>query len=198
MNAVRLMPAVASDSALVAATVAGDRAAFTALYQRHADRVFALATRILGPVDVRHDVLQETFLQLHRALPQFRGEAQFSTFLYRIAVRIATHHGKRFTKAWRRMDPQEVDACISLDSSALDRARARQELEQAFEALGTLTEERRVAFVLVGVEGLSYDEASDVLGISADAVKQRVLRARADLQDHRERCERMRRKEVIQ
>jgi RNA polymerase sigma-70 factor (ECF subfamily) len=178
-----------SDSELVQATLAGEPSAFSALFSRHADRVFALATRILGYVDGRNDVVQETFLQLHRALPSFRGDSQLSTFLYRIAVRVALHQGRRSRKAAQREAAGELDDLAS-DASLADRTEVRQELARAIALLDSLSQERRVAFVLVCLEGLTYDESAEVLGISADAVKQRVLRARADLKELITRAER--------
>src|SRR5258705_530391 len=77
------------DEVLVDRIRAGDRTAYTALYQRYADRVFARLTRLIGPGPDREDLLQQVFLELHRSLPGFRGDASLSTFLYRITVNVA-------------------------------------------------------------------------------------------------------------
>lgn len=170
-----------TDESLVASAQAGDVRAFTRIYQRHADRVFGLITKILGPVDGREDLLQDIFVQLHHALPSFRGDAQLWTFLYRIAVRSVMKHARRRRGVVLPLDSSRIDSCISADRSPSQQASDRQTLANAFSVIDTLKTERRVAFVLVAVESLSYDEAATVLDISPAAVKQRTLRARKDI-----------------
>jgi RNA polymerase sigma factor (sigma-70 family) len=108
MSTARLMlaPAVASpDEGLIAAARDGDHAAYTALYQRHAGRVYARLTQLVGPTGDREDLLQQVFLELYRALPRFRADSSIGTFIQGIAVHVALDHLRR-----RRRRPQDFTA----------------------------------------------------------------------------------------
>jgi RNA polymerase sigma-70 factor (ECF subfamily) len=172
-------PALDADLALAAVT--GDPAAFTELYSRYADRVFARIVHLLGPGSDREDVLQQVFLELHRALPRFRGDAALSTFLYRITINVVYDHLRRRLRRTAEHDPDALDALIDGDPSPEDRARRREELNQIFALLDRIKPKKRIAFVLVAIEGLSLSEAAELIGASPDAVKQRVLHARREL-----------------
>ena len=171
-----------SDSELVREVLNGRRESFTLLYRRHVDRVFALLTRILGPVDGREDLLQEVFFDLYRGLGSFRGDSKLSTYVYRIAVRAASDHlrGQRRRKITPVSDAA-WDALVSPEVSPQQRAQSRQELAQAFELLATLKPKKRIAFVLASVDGLSLPEIAEIVQAHPDAVKQRVLHARREL-----------------
>jgi RNA polymerase sigma-70 factor (ECF subfamily) len=176
------------DARLVASAVAGDRSMFTKLYNRHLDGVFARLTRLVGPAPERDDLAQQIFLDVHRALPRFRGEAAFSTFLHRIVVNVAYEYLDRQRRAKGRtlaLEPRHLDELVAPDASPETRARQRQELAWALRRLDGLSPKRRVAFVLVAVEGLSLGEAAALLGGSPDAIKQRVLEARRELTEDR-------------
>jgi RNA polymerase sigma-70 factor (ECF subfamily) len=182
----------AEDARLIAGAVAGDRGMFTELYRRHLDGVFARLTRLVGPAPERDDLAQQIFLDVHRALPRFRGDAAFSTFLHRIVVNVACDHLERQRRRDGRalaLEPRHLDELVAPDASPETRARQRQELAWALRRLDALSPKRRAAFVLVAVEGLSLEEASALLGRSPDAVKQRVLEARRELSDDRSRME---------
>jgi RNA polymerase sigma-70 factor, ECF subfamily len=182
------------DDELVTAAVAGDADAFGELYARYTDRVFARLTHLVGPTADREDVLQQIFLELHRALPRFRGDAALSTFLYRITVNVAYDHLRRRRRRPVEHDPVALDALVDGEPTPEDRARRREELGQIFVLLENIKPDKRIAFVLVAVEGLSLREAAELLGASAAVVKQRVLRARRELvaliEDRRRRAER--------
>lgn len=165
----------------VALARAGDAAAFARLYHQHVDRVYARLTRLVGPISERDDLLQQTFLRVHRALPQFRGEAELATFIHRIAVNVALDHlrGQR-----RRPLVFDDDALAAMTTEASDpgaRAAGRQELARVFALLAELPPEQRVAFVLIAIDGLTAREAGELLGITTDAAKQRALTARRAL-----------------
>lgn len=180
-----------ADEALVERIVAGDERAFAALYRGHVDRVFGLLTRLIGPVPEREDLVQQVFVDVYRALPGFRGECAFSTFLYRIVTRTAYDHLTR--KRRRRTCAELDDACDELiadEPSPAERAQKRRELERAFELLGRLKPKKRIAFVLVVVQGMSLREAAEVVGATPDAVKQRVLHARRELEQMEARLQR--------
>lgn len=181
LPAVADTPAGPDDLVLVDAVRAGEHAAFTALYHRHAGWVFARLTRLIGPGTDREDLLQQVFLELHRALPGFRGDASLATFLHRITVNVAYDHLRR---RWRRpvaYTPDALDELIDGSPSPEDRARRRGELRQVLTLLERLTPVKRIAFVLVAVEGLSLDQAAALVGARTAAVKQRVLHARREL-----------------
>jgi RNA polymerase sigma-70 factor (ECF subfamily) len=172
------------DMALVAATVAGDRRKFHELYRRHLDAVYGRLTRIVGPVAERDDLTQQIFIDLFAALPRFRGEARFSTFLHRIVVNVAYDHLTRQRRIRSRtapLDEQQLDRLIAPALSPEARAEKRQELAQVFEHLAAIRPQKRIAFVLVAVDGLSLAEAAELVAANVDTVKQRVLHARREL-----------------
>lgn len=170
-----------SDGQLVADVVSGDGGAFAELYARYADRVFVRVTRMIGPGPDCEDVLQQVFAALFRALPRFRGDAQLSTLLHRITTNVATDHLRARGRRSMVHDPAALDALIDGDPTPDDRARRRDELRQIFGLLDLIKPDKRIAFVLVAIEGLSLAEAAEQMGEHAETVKQRVLRARREL-----------------
>lgn len=171
-----------SDQEIIDAVRAGESAGFAELYRRHADRIFGLFTRLVGPVGEREDLVQEAFVAAYRALPSFRGEAAFSTFLYRIATRVGCDYLERRTRAARVTFTDAVlDELVAPEASPLERAEHRKELERAFRLLAMLSPKRRAAFVLVAIEGLSLRDAAEALGADEQAIKQRVLDGRKEL-----------------
>ena len=187
----RLAPAAEplDDAALVTRFLDGDRAAYTMLYQRYAEKVFARLTRLVGPGADREDLLQQVFLGLFRALPSFRGEAALSTFIYRITIHVACDHLRRRHR--RPVDYDAADLDELIDGSPSPEARARQhgELRQILVLLERIKPAKRIAFVLVAVEGMSLDEAAMLVEAKPEAVKQRVLHARRELMAMMERAE---------
>jgi RNA polymerase sigma-70 factor (ECF subfamily) len=153
------------------------------------DQVHVRVTRLIGPVADREDVLQHVFLALHRALPRFRGESAFSTFLYRITVNVAYDHLRHRRRRAEAHDAAALDALIDGEPGPEDRARRREELRLVFALLDRIKPKKRIAFVLVAVEGLTLGEAAALVGARADAVKQRVLHARRELVALLERAE---------
>jgi RNA polymerase sigma-70 factor (ECF subfamily) len=183
-------PEPRDDATLAMAAAEGDADAFAELYARYADRVYARITHLTGPGPDREDLLQQIFLELHRALPAFRGEASLSTFLYRIAIHVIYDHLRRRTRRAMPHDPDSLDALIDGAPTPEDRARKREELALIFSLLERIKPKKRIAFVLVAVEGLSLDEAAELVGANPEAVKQRVLHARRELVALLERAER--------
>ena len=176
------------DAALVERFLAGDRAAYTMIYQRHAERVFARLTRLVGPGPDREDLLQQVFLALYRALPGFRGDASLATFLHRITINVACDHLRRRGRRPVDYDPAALDELIDGSPTPEARARQRAELQEILALLERIKPAKRVAFVLVAVEGLSLDEAAALVEAKPDAVKQRVLHARRELMAMMERA----------
>jgi RNA polymerase sigma-70 factor (ECF subfamily) len=170
-----------SDDELAAAAGSGDETAFAELYARYVDRVYMRVVHLVGPGPDSDDVLQQVFIGLHRALPRFRGESQISTFLYRITVNVAYDHLRRRARRSGEHDVAALDALIDDAPTPEDRVRRRDELRQIFALLEQIKPKKRIAFVLVAVEGLSLAEAAELVGARVDAVKQRVLHARREL-----------------
>jgi len=169
------------DSELAACAAAGNSDAFTQLYARYADRVFARLTHLVGPGADREDVLQNVFLALHRALPRFRGESTLATFVYRITTNVAYDHLRHRGRRAGVHDPAALDALIDGDPTPEERTRRREELHQIFALLDQLKPNKRIAFVLVAIQGMSVAEAAELVGANPEAVKQRVLHARYEL-----------------
>lgn len=173
----------ADDAALVERILAGDERAFASLYRRHVDRVFGLLTRLVGPVPEREDLVQQIFVDVYRALPGFRGDAAFSTFLYRIATRAAYDHLSRRRRSRTSGDLEAAcDELIADELTPDERTQKRRDIERALALLGRLTPKKRIAFVLVVIEGMSLREVAALTGASPDAVKQQVLHARKELE----------------
>jgi len=173
-----------SDAQLVARSLAQDQAAFGQLIDRHASAIVNLSYRMVGNRAEAEDLAQETFLAAYRALSTFRADSKFSTWLYRIA----TNKCKDWLRVKRPGQGQyDLDADESLDlyvtedrtpEVLLSRQQVAQELEQAIQRLPPLYRE---AFVLKHVEGLSYEEMEDILGVSGDTLKMRVYKGRVQL-----------------
>ena len=159
---------------------AGDReAAFHTLVDRYHRRVFAICFEVLRSRSDAEDAAQETFVKLARGAAGFRGEAKLSTWLYRVARNVCTDHIRHDARrpATPVADPGRLDEAPSEpDSSA---GTAEQLVVAA--ALETLDPLSRRALVLVAVEGLTYAEAGEVIGLPVGTVKSRVSRARGRL-----------------
>jgi len=184
------VPAPASDEELAARAAAGDGLAFEDLVRRHQDRVYGLARRLTGDEADAADVLQETFLLVHRRLSTFRGEARFATWLYRIATNAARMHHRA-----RRRRPAEsledylprfdadgrhaaMPEALRVPCHAEERLDRRILAEKARAGIERLPDGHREAFVLRDLEELDTAEVADILGIEPAAVRQRVHRAR--------------------
>jgi RNA polymerase sigma-70 factor (ECF subfamily) len=184
-----------SDETLAARAAAGDDSAFEAIVERFQARVYRLACRLTSDTDAP-DVLQETFLQVYRHLPSFRGESRFGTWLYRIASNAALM--RRRASARRPAEPLEVflprfdaqgqhvttPAELQVASRA-DELLDRQVLAaKARDGLARLPDLYREAFVLRDLEELSTAEVAHALGVEPATVRQRVHRARLMLRGY--------------
>jgi len=160
---------------------AGDRAAFAQLYRQYARPIFRRLARLVGPVPEREDLLQQVFLKLHGALPGFRGDSSFETFLHRIAVTVAYDHLRR-----RRRNPLGAATTDQLDElpggEAADEASARaSEMRRLVALLDRVKPDKRIAFALFAFEGLSIPEIAVLVGAREPAVRQRIHHAAREL-----------------
>jgi RNA polymerase sigma-70 factor (ECF subfamily) len=176
------------DAELVRRWHAGDASAFEGLVRRHERRVFGLVYRMLGNRQEAEDVAQEAFLALHRHGHRFRGDARFSTFVYRVAANAALN--RRRTLGRRRAREEALshrqDAGDDLPSTPRDPEDAASGVEiqaRVQAALLGLPQDLRMAVVLYDIEGQSYGEIAQVLRIPEGTVKSRIHRARTALRE---------------
>jgi RNA polymerase sigma-70 factor (ECF subfamily) len=172
-------PTPEDEAELVAACLAGDIAAQRALFRREFARVNATIYRILGPTRDVDDLVQETFIATFRGLAKFRGEARLSTWIDRIAVRVALDHVRT-----RRLAPVAPFSLIEemTDASVPDaQAHARDGLRRLYAALSQLSAEQRIAFALYAIDGRSIAEVAKLVGTTTVTAKLRIWRARREL-----------------
>ncbi len=174
-----------SDEEIVRRIVGGDAALFEILMRRHNQRIYRAVRAVLRADDDAEDVMQQAYLNAYQHLHQFAGDAQFSTWLTRIAVNEAL--GRR-RKRTRGLDQGTADVDISLalsDTPDPEQQASNSELRDVMEReVAALPDAFRVVVVMRDVEGLSTSETAECLGISEDLVKQRLHRARAMLREN--------------
>jgi len=174
------------DRELVARWRSGDAAAFEALVRRHEKRVFRLLMRMLGSRSEAEDVAQEAFLNLHRHGHRFRGEARFSTFVYRVAANAALNRRRSLGRSRARersLAAGEASGLVAPLSPADPEREAQgaQVRSRVQAALLTLSPSLRLPLVLYDIEGLGYAEVAEVLELAEGTVKSRIHRARQAL-----------------
>jgi RNA polymerase sigma-70 factor (ECF subfamily) len=169
------------DASLVRAAQRGDRDAFSGLVARHARAVLSVTTRMLGPSGDAEDLAQETFVAAFKALPGFQFDSKFSTWLYRIAVNKCTDSLRSRRPGMISLDAADGERPVfepedgATPEMELEQLELAWELDREIQALPPLYRE---AFVLKHVEGLGYDEMSDIVGAHRDTLKMRVYKAR--------------------
>ena len=186
-----LPPPVANDSdaLLVKRAMAGETQAFELLVIKYQRRVQRLIGRMVRDTDLVQDIAQETFIRAYRALPQFRGDSAFYTWLYRIAVNTA----KKALMDMKR-DPLVSESSMRVDDEGEETSRAENELTDGEtpeallaskeiaaavnSAIEALSEDLRQAITLREIEGLSYEEIADVMNCPIGTVRSRIFRAR--------------------
>ena len=169
----------ASDEELLAAHLQGDRAAFAALMARHERRIYGLCFRVLGNREDAEDATQETFIGALRRAASFRGEAAFSTWLYRIAVNAATDQARRRGRS--RTVPLESEEAHREVAAVGDPSGAVATSLTVQAALRAVPEDFRIALVLCDLYGFAYAQAAEILGVPVGTVKSRVFRGRLAL-----------------
>jgi RNA polymerase sigma-70 factor (ECF subfamily) len=180
--------AIDSDAPLVERAVAGDKKAFELLVIKYQRRIQRLIGRMVRDVDLVEDISQETFIRAYRALAQFRGDAQFYTWLYRIAVNTAKKSlmdlKRNPTVSENSFKSDDDDETSPLEneltsSETPDAVLASKEIAQIINtALEALPEELRQAITLREIEGLSYEEISEAMNCPIGTVRSRIFRAR--------------------
>lgn len=175
----------ADDALLVKRVQAGDMQAFDALVLRHQSRVVSLIGRLIRDWSECQDVAQDAFMRAYRALPGFRGDAQFSTWLYRIAVNTAKNHlafhNRRVPlEGIEFSDAEQFESAYQLrDLDTPERQAIQSEMQGAvLRAIESLPAELRDAITYREVEGLSYDEIATRMNCPVGTVRSRIFRAR--------------------
>ena len=183
-----------TEAELLAGLQAGDAAAYRQMVEQNSAQVYSVALSLVGDEQEAEDVLQETFLSAFEALDRFEGRSKLSTWLYRIAYNASLMRlrkkGRMTTFSLDQPHRAEVEREQPLSRHLVDwttlpddqllTAEARQEMDRA---IAELPETLRVTFVLRDIQGLSGAETADVLGITVQAVKNRLHRARLRLRD---------------
>ena len=177
-----------SDAWLVEQAVAGDQKAFELLVIKYQRRIQRLIGRMVRDVDLVEDIAQETFIRAYRALAQFRGEAQFYTWLYRIAVNTAKkalmdlkRNPTVSENSFKSDDDDETSPIENelTSSETPDAVLASKEIAAAVNAaIEALSEDLRQAITLREIEGLSYEEISEAMSCPIGTVRSRIFRAR--------------------
>lgn len=181
----------AEDAEMVRAVLAGDMLAFRGLVEKYEDRVYGMVLGMLRNREDARDVAQEAFVKAYRSLSTFRLEAGFYTWLYRIAMNLAIDHVRRKKRSGAvssfdeavaaRDDMGEIAAAHHEDGPG--RVVDRKELHgQILAALETLPEDQREVVLLREVDGLSYRDIADVMGVPEGTVMSRLFYARKKLQ----------------
>jgi RNA polymerase sigma-70 factor (ECF subfamily) len=168
-----------TDEELVARSMGGDLDSFNQLVLRWERPIYALAYRVIGREDEARDVAQETFLRAFRALKGFKGQAKFSSWLYRITLNLCRDWMRRERRTPVIQAPAGVDiielAGESTPSESIEDLVARKELGRAVEkAMALLPEEQRTAIILKEYHGLTFQEIADLLDCPLSTVKTRL------------------------
>lgn len=173
------------DQALVERVQRGDKTAFDTLVLKYQHKIAKLISRYVHDPTEALDVAQETFIKAYRALPSFRGDSAFYTWLYRIAINTAKNH---LVSQSRRPPAEDIDAVDAVnleaggalkDIDSPERVLLRDEIEQVItQAIEDLPEDLRTAITLREFEGMSYEEIAQAMGCPIGTVRSRIFRAR--------------------
>jgi RNA polymerase sigma-70 factor (ECF subfamily) len=166
-----------TEAQLIRQACEGDGLAVRTLYERYAPRVFAVVRRIAGEEDLAQDYAQEAWIRAIRALPTFRGDARFSTWLHRIAVNSAL-------QALRKADTRKKREAPMPDAVAVHPSEGDVLLGDLLErAMDRLPDGMRQVLILHDVEGYTHEEIGEFLGVTSGTSKSQLFKARAKMRD---------------
>ena len=168
-----------TDEELVARAQGGDVESFNQLIVRWERPIYALAYRVIGREEDARDVCQDAFLRAYRALPGFKGQAKFSSWLYRIALNLCRDWIRRQRRAPVSQLPEDTEATELVAASgpveSIEDLVARRELSAIVaEAMSVLSEEQRTAIILKEYHGMTFQEIADMQGCPLSTVKTRL------------------------
>ena len=183
---------VATDEELVTRSQGGDVDSFNQLILRWERPIYALAYRVLGREEDARDVSQEAFLRAYRALPGFKGEAKFSSWLYRIALNLCRDWMRKQRRAPVQQMPEGMDPVEMAGESgpveSVEDLVARKELSQIVgEAMTLLPDEQRTAIILKEYHGMTFQEIAELQGVPLSTVKTRLYQGLTVLRRHLEK-----------
>lgn len=180
-----------SDAALVERVLDNDLAAFEQLVSRYQNKITGYAARMLNDSTEAEDVAQETFIKAYRSLASFRGESSFSTWLYRIATNLCIDRVRKIKRspkpAYSLDEPfdkeedkggRELPDMTYEPSLSIEREEVRRQVR---ETVAEMPEKLRAVIVMCDIQGMSYENIAQVLGVPLGTVKSRLFHARADL-----------------
>jgi RNA polymerase sigma factor (sigma-70 family) len=157
------------------------RAAAKAVLKELLPRIRAQLTRLLGPGPDLDDATQEALLAVHRSLPRFEGRARLTTFVYAITARVAYRHLALRREMRGIVVPLELAPPPLDEADPESTAMAREVLRRLYRCLDRIPDNRRIAFLLVAVEGLTPEEAAEVEGCTVGAIRSRLMHARREI-----------------
>jgi RNA polymerase sigma-70 factor, ECF subfamily len=177
------------DDDLIHALVKGDTAAFRLVVERYQRPILQCCFRFVRNKETAEDLTQEVFLEVHRSIRTFRGDSQFSTWLFRIAITKSLDHVKHMKRQKRGnllsrlLTHEEIDEEVTAsDQPRPDEVAENEERKRVLgRAIGLLPDSQRVAFTLSRNDGMSYKEIADILGTTVAAVESLLVRANANL-----------------
>jgi RNA polymerase sigma-70 factor (ECF subfamily) len=182
------------DTVLIRAVQAGDMAAFDELVLKHKDRLFNLVYWFLGDYQEANDCAQETFIKVFKSIKKFRLESTFSTWLYRIAINTCKNRIKSSAYKWKKKTVSLETSNGSKNGNPFSEivngsptpAMAFEKKERMMRiqnAINSLPEEQNKVVVLRDIQGLSYQDISDITGLNPGTVKSRLARGRLALKN---------------
>ena len=172
-----------TDPELLELASEGDARAIRTLYDRFAPRVYAVVRRIAGDDDVAQDYAQEAWIRAIRALPTFRGDARFSTWLHRIAVNAALQAVRKSRTRLKRELPTTVEEGHDHDLAVPPKHGDAFLQRRLAGALDELPEGMRRVLILHDVEGYTHEEIGEVLGVTSGTSKSQLSKARAKMRE---------------
>jgi RNA polymerase sigma-70 factor (ECF subfamily) len=171
----RIMGDLQTQADIIQACKQGDREAFHLLYEDHKDRIYTIAFHYSGDESMARDVTQQVFLKLFTSIGQFREDSEFTTWLYRIVANACTdEHRKR--RRFVPFSPEIEVRKMTAKGSQEEAYHRRQVADSVRGAIAELTPKLRLPILLKYVEGMSYDEIAEALGISMGTVSSRLNR----------------------
>ena len=180
-----------TDAELVERVQNGDKRAFDLLVSKYQNKIFVIIGRFISDQAEVYDVAQDTFIKAYRALPNFRGDSQFYTWIYRIAINTAKNY---LTAKGRRPPATDIDSqdaenygiSASLKENASpEKLMMRDELKKViFDTIDSLPDDLKTAITLREMEGLSYEEIAESMGCPVGTVRSRIFRAREAIDEN--------------
>lgn len=179
-----------TDAELVERVQRGDKRAFDLLVSKYQNKIFVIIGRFISDQAEVYDVAQDTFIKAYRALPNFRGESAFYTWIYRIAINTAKNY---LTARGRRPPASDIDSqeaegygvgSALRENASPEKLLMRDQLKKViFDTIDELPDDLKTAITLREIEGLSYEEIAESMDCPVGTVRSRIFRAREAIDD---------------